>query len=209
MSNVKDKINAPATTGFGLGFSFQDNTYKVRGDVMGRMTFPDGTEQVVLDKKNIYTLDGGVLAAMLFSGQAGANPVNMLAVGTGYSGDQNSPDLADNRQRSLRVELTRKTFSSVVYRNADGTESSVPTNVVDLTTVFNETEAVGGLVEMGLVSARDTTEDPSTSLNTDVFPARNTALNLTTFDVLVNYLTFPVINKPSGAVLALTWRLTF
>ena len=69
---------------------------------------------------------------------------------------------------------------------------------------------MGGLVEMGLVSARDTTQVPSTSLNTDVFPTtRDTALNLTTFDVLVNYLTFPVINKPSGAVLALTWRLTF
>ena len=205
MSDVKDKISNPTTTGLGLGFSFQDSTYRVRGDVMGKMTFPNGKEEIVLDKKNVYTLDGGILAAMLFSGETGVGPVNKLAVGTGYSGDQNSPDLADNRQRSLRIELERKTFSSVVYRNADGTESSVPTNVVDLTTVFNETEAIGGLVEMGLIATQTDTPNPN------AFPtnSRDTTVNLTSFDVLVNYLTFPVINKPSGAVLALTWRLTF
>lgn len=203
MSNARDKIEAPATTGFGLGFSFKDSSYSVRGDVLGKLTFPDGKEEIVLDKKNIYTLDGGILAAMLFSGQVGVGPVNKLAVGTGYSGDQNSPDLADNRQRKLRIELARKSFSSVVYRNADGTESSVPTNVVDLTTVFNESEAVGGLVEMGLIAEQGVVANP------DVFPTRDTTLNLTSYDVLVNYLTFPVINKPAGAVLALTWRLTF
>jgi hypothetical protein len=58
---------------------------------------------------------------------------------------------------------------------------------------------------MGLISARDGQLRPVL----DVFPARDTTVDLNDFDVLVNYLTFPVINKPNGSVLAITWRLTF
>jgi hypothetical protein len=97
----------------------------------------------------------------------------------------------------------------VVYRAADGTEASVPTNVVDFTTVFSETEASSaGLTEMGLLANTDS--DPSvTDPVNEAFPTRTLSLDLTTKDILVNYLTFPVIHKPAGAVLAITWRLTF
>lgn len=199
---ISDKINPPKTTALSFGLAFNEEIQsRVRGDVRIEL---DGV--TVLERTNIYTLDGGVLAAMLFSGVS--RPLNMLAVGTGASGSSSSPDLADNRQRKLNAELIRKNFSSTVYRTSAGAISAVPTNVIDFTTVFSGSEAVGALTEMGLVSTFDPSESVTTVLG-DVFPERDTTSDLNDYDVLVNYLTFPVINKPSGAVLAITWRLTF
>ena len=208
---INDKIKSPKTTSLNYGFTFNENVgVRVKGDV--KIEFINGEErELVLEKTNIYTLDGGVLAGMLFSGVS--RPINMLAVGIGASGLSNSPDIADNRQRRLNSELERKTFSSVVYRDTQGQVSAVPTNVVDFTTVFENTEAVGALTEMGLLSTVDANPVNTNPLEDAnglvVFPSRDTTLDLGNFDVLVNYLTFPVINKPSGSVLAITWRLTF
>lgn len=208
---INDKIKSPKTTSLNYGFTFNENVgVRVKGDV--KIEFINGEErELVLEKTNIYTLDGGVLAGMLFSGVS--RPINMLAVGIGASGLSNSPDIADNRQRRLNSELERKTFSSVVYRDTQGQVSAVPTNVVDFTTVFENTEAVGALTEMGLLSTVDANPVNTNPLQDGnglvVFPSRDTTLDLGNFDVLVNYLTFPVINKPSGSVLAITWRLTF
>jgi hypothetical protein len=127
-------------------------------------------------------------------------------VGSGANGDASSPDIATDQQRRLNIEEERKQFSSVVYRSADGTVSSVPTNVIDFTTVFSENEANSGLNEMGLISPVDInvgTPNDQDPQNRDV------ARDLRNYDVLANYLTFPVINKPQGSVLAITWRLTF
>ena len=81
----------------------------------------------------------------------------------------------------------------------------MPTNVVDFTTTFLGGEANDALNEMGLISL----QGQAAAANTDNYPARDLTLDLNNFDVLVNYLTFPVINKPNGSVLAITWRLTF
>ena len=78
----------------------------------------------------------------------------MLAVGTGATGTAQVPSVADERQRRLNTEIKRKAFSSVVYRDALGAISAVPTRIVDFTTVFNEGEAVGALNEMGLLSPK-------------------------------------------------------
>lgn len=210
MSRIRDSINSPKTTSLGFNVAFSERTgIKIHGQVRAEMTFPDGSSDLVLAKDNLYTLDGGVLAAMLFSGEEGVSALSMLAVGSGATGSTSTPDVADNRQRRLNSEIQRKPFSSVVYRAADGTESSVPTNVIDLTTVFSENEASSaGLTEMGLLANTDS--DPLVTDSVDeAFPTRTLSLDLTTKDILVNYLTFPIIHKPAGAVLAITWRLTF
>ncbi len=215
---IKSRIEPPRTSAFNLGFGFKEAQIQVKGDVFATLTFPDGSEEVVIDKSNIYTLDGGVLAAILFSNNAGAGNarfVNMLAVGTGASGSQQSPDIPDYQQRALNVPLFKKTFSSVVYRKADGSLSEdgnsnpIPTNIVDFTTTFESAEAVGALTEMGLISSVNETPTGFVS-NPNNFPQdRDVTENVTDYDTLVNYLTFPVINKPNGAILAITWRLTF
>jgi hypothetical protein len=210
MSRIRDFISNPQTSKMGFGVAFKDDLgIKVFGQVRAEITYPNGESNLVLAKDNVYTLDGGILASMLFSGEAGVSGLTMLAVGSGATGSSSSPDVADSRQRKLNSEIQRKPFSSVVYRAADGTEASVPTNVVDFTTVFSETEASSaGLTEMGLLANTDS--DPSvTDPVNEAFPTRTLSLDLTTKDILVNYLTFPVIHKPAGAVLAITWRLTF
>jgi hypothetical protein len=211
---ITTKIPPPKTTAlnFGLGFS-EELGVKIKGDVFGVLQNEDGSEEVVLDQSNIYTLDGGVLASILFSKNLGVGwtrGLDMLIVGTGASGSTASPDIADYRQRKINTPLYRKGFSSVVYRNSDGTLATVPTNIVDFTTTFESADAVGALTEMGLVATK--TGVGNTSFGDQVnesFPTRTLTEDISAKDILVNYLTFPVINKPSGAILAITWRLTF
>lgn len=208
---INDKIAPPSTSGLGFGLSLKEQPLRVKGSVHIKEQLSNGEWRTLLQKGNIYTLDGGVLAAMLFSGVN--RGLNMLAVGTGASGNASSPDVADNRQRRLNTELARKAFASTVYRDEVGAVSAVPTNVVDFTTIFEGAEANGGLTEMGLLATADADPLVTTPVLEGgvpvVFPNRDTAVDLGSYDILVNYLTFPVINKINGSVLAITWRLTF
>ena len=211
---ITTKIPPPKTTAvnFGLGLS-EEIGIKVKGDVFGVLQHKDGREEIVLDKSNVYTLDGGILAAILFSKDLGGGfdrGIDMLAVGTGASGSSASPDIADYRQRKLNTPLYRKTFTSRVYRQPDGSTSTVPTNIVDFTTTFESADAVGALTEMGLVCTLTGTGNTDFSAQVpENFPDRTLTEDIKEHDILINYLTFPVINKPSGAILAITWRLTF
>tara|TARA_A100001388_G_scaffold249224_1_gene209779 strand:- start:1061 stop:1717 length:657 start_codon:yes stop_codon:yes gene_type:complete len=213
---ISTKIPPPKTTAVNFGFGFEESLgVKIKGDVFGVLQYEDGREEIVLDKSNVYTLDGGILAAVLFSKNLGQNftrGIDMLAVGTGASGSTASPDIADYRQRKLNTPLFRKGFTSQLYRKPNGELSAVPTNIVDFTTTFESADAVGALTEMGLMCTLDGVAGGSANFNqlTDVFPSREVeTTDITGSDILVNYLTFPVINKPSGAILAITWRLTF
>ena len=202
---ISEKVTKPqSSVAFGLGFN--ENTYRVKGEVFIKL---DDNEIKV---NNVYTLDGSLLASILFSGQYPTRTaITMLAVGTGATGTS----LADQRQRRLNTELERKTFASVLFRNPTTfAVSAIPTNVVDFTTVFNEGEAVGALNEMGLLSPYSSNPSITTPLldgssNPVTFPDYDTTLDVSNYDILINYLTFPVINKPSNSVLAITWRLTF
>lgn len=165
------------------------------------------------EKDNVITKDGGILAAICFaSGTTGAPGISMLSVGTGATGPLLNPDAPTNNQRKLNSELSRKAFSSVTFRTAAGVASTTgPTNIVDFTTTFNESEAVGPLNEMGLIRPLNPGGAPAVpNLNGgNPFPFYDATVNVTLCDVLVNYLTFAVISKPSTAILTITWRLTF
>jgi hypothetical protein len=161
------------------------------------------------EKDNVITKDAGIMAARLFKdNKESRNGLRMLAVGTGASGELLNPDAPDDRQRHLNSEIARKTFSGTTFRNEEGVAVNYPTNIVDFTTTFGEAEAVGPLNEMGLICP---VSDSPYELrpNPDSFPHRDTTRDIRQYDVLINYLTFSVISKPSSAVLSITWRLTF
>lgn len=207
-----DSISKPRQ-GFKLGMSLRheepSSSWTIQGEVFFHLV-DSRTGKVLLERsqKNLVVLDGGVLAAMLFAaGATGTSGLTMLAVGTGATGPLLSPDAPDTRQRHLNAQISRKPFSSVTFRNSAGAVSSVPTNVVDFTTIFGEGEAVGPLNEMGLM--RTLTMGPVGTPVVSVFPTYDPTIDLTMFDVQVNYLTFSVVSKPSTSVLTLTWRLTF
>lgn len=168
-------------------------------------------------RDNVVTLDASILIARLMRSATSAahqsEPsfgVLALAVGTGDVGwDPGNPPPGTNTQRSLFNEITRKQLASANFVGPTGAASSFPTNVIDLTTTFAASEAVGGLAEMGLIGG-----DASTVMSTrnPVLPANGTydpTVNLVGLDTLVNYVTFPVINKPATSTLSWTWRLTF
>ena len=88
----------------------------------------------------------------------------------------------------LVSELTRKTLTPF-YVDSNGNRTIARTNIIDLEASFDEGEAVAALVEMGLFGG-----DGALGVNGGT---------------MVNYKTFPVINKPSTAQLSFIWRLTF
>jgi hypothetical protein len=158
---------------------------------------------------NKITYDASILVAILTKDPASrAHGINMLAVGTGATGALLAPNAPDARQRKLNAEIARKAFSSTTFRDALGNAVAIPTNIVDFSCSFEEAEAVGPLTEMGLlstISSNPLVANP----NPNAFPVRDVTLDLTLYDILVNYLTFACIAKPSTAILALTWRLTY
>jgi hypothetical protein len=194
----------------GFGLSHSASLTQPKGTFI--LTMTDSESGEVLEhwvKDNVITHDAGILAARLFRDNVEPNHgVNMLSVGTGATGALLSPDAPSADQRRLNNEIARKGFSSTTFRNQSGVAVAYPTNIVDFTTTFGEAEAVGPLNEMGLlctISDNVTVKNP----NPNAYPLRDTTLDITQYDVLVNYLTFSVVTKPSTAILTITWRLTF
>lgn len=194
----------------GLAVSHRDSGVQVRGELFIRMT-DAATGEVLHDehRKNIITLDAGILVAILCRDPASrTNGINMLAVGTGATGALLSPNAPDNRQRKLNAEIARKGFASTVFRDGSGAAVAYPTNIVDFTTTFGEAEAVGPINEMGLLST--ISSNPAiVNPNPNTFPTRDTTVDVSNLDILVNYITCAPISKPSTAVLTITWRITF
>lgn len=207
----RDKMN-PMKEKLNVGFSLnpcEESRFVKKGRIIFDMYDHETGERTYFEKDNVITLDAGIHAARLFKDNSEPNfGMYMLAVGTGATGALLSPDAPDSRQRKLNNEIERKGFSSTTFRDALGNAVAYPTNIVDFTCIYGEAEAVGPLNEMGLLSPLS--QNPANKTpNTDNFPTRDTTLDLTNFDVLLNYLTFGVITKPSTATLTITWRITF
>ena len=206
LKRSRDGVNM----GFDLQYRDLASLSNAKGEVF--ITLTDSESGKVLEevhKPNVITADASILAAILFADPASRdNGANMLSVGTGATGSLLLPNAPDPGQRKLNTELSRKPWSSVIFRDATGAAVAIPTNVVDFTCTYDESEAVGPLNEMGILS---TISDNPLILNPnpDIYPIRDLTRDLTTYDILVNYLTFPVISKPATARLTITWRITF
>lgn len=192
---------------------FEDKpTYSIRGDVFVKMRDARTQElQYEHEYRNLIVQDASILIARLMKDNTEPPKGSfVLAVGTGDVGwNPMSPPAPTNTQRALYSELTRKTFSTTQFIDAAGIPTSIPTKVVDFTTIFTESEAVGSLVEMGLVGGNIST---NLSVRNPVTPpngAYSPLVDLTTKETLINYLTFAVINKPATSTLEITWRLSF
>lgn len=190
----------------------EDARFGIQGDVT--LTIRDartGKVQDFFEKKNLIVKDASILVARLMKDNSEPPKGSfVLAVGTGDSGwNPMTPPAPTNTQRALYSELTRKTFSQTQFINSSGVPTAIPTNVVDFTTIFTESEAVGPLVEMGLLGGNVSS---NLAIRNPVSPpngAYNASVDLTTRETLINYLTFPVINKPATSTMEIVWRLTF
>lgn len=172
-----------------------------------------GELQMQRDQPNVITLDASLLVARLCKdNQEPRHGINMLAVGTGALGSLLNPDAPPRTQRRLNNEIARKPFASTTFRDANGAAVSIPTNVVDFTTIFGSGEAVGPWNEMGLLSTisdNTATRNPNPNFAGQGGQPYDPTIDVTNYDILCNYLCFSVITKPSTSVLTITWRLTF
>jgi hypothetical protein len=215
MPIVRETVSR-AKTGFklGMGFRFGEPLTHPKGRVL--LELRDARTGAVQDQReidNVVTLDASLLVARLCKdNQEPKHGLNMLAVGTGALGALLNPDAPSAEQRRLNNEIARKPFSETTFRDANGAAVAIPTNVVDYTTIFGESEAVGPLNEMGLLS----TISDNTAVKNDNpnFAGQggqpyDPTVDVTNYDLLCNFLTFSVISKPATSILTVTWRISF
>lgn len=206
-TQVKDRL----ATSMGWSFLHKDQAPGPKGEVFFRLEHDDGSiEEHHIG--NVITKDFSLLMARLAKDPLEPrHGIFALAVGSGDAGwDLQNPPVETEDQRSLHSEIGRKPFVETEFIDTvSGNPTTQPTNVIDFTTTFVEAEAVGAIVEMGLVGG-DVNED--TSITNPITPPSgpyDEALDVTDYDILCNYLTFPVINKPATARLQIVWRISF
>lgn len=201
--------------GIHLGFHEEYSPYA--GNIYWELR--DGKTKKLLEAgtfKNVVTRDASILIARHIKSPPVANTSEpkygafALAVGTGDVGwDPQNPPPGNRNQRSLFNEISRKQISLSSYVDEDGNISGIPTNIVDFTTTFSESEAVGALLEMGILGGDI---DSNMAVTNPILPPNGTydpTVNVVGKDMLMNYKTFGAINKPAGATLGFTWRFTF
>jgi len=216
----KDQVNKAVDPMVHLGMSMRNEDSLAEAIYDGEIfwVLKDGKTGEIQDQgyfKNIVTYDASILVARLLKSPAvvyvsePAFGIFALAVGTGDVGwDPLDPPVATKTQRSLYNEIGRKQIAAANFIDSGGAISAIPTNVVDFTTIFSESEAVGALVEMGLLGGDVNT---NMGVKNPVLPPNGTydpTVNLVGKDTLVNYKTFKVINKPATSTLSWTWRLS-
>lgn len=118
--------------------------------------------------------------------------ISYLAVGTGSpSWSLQDPPAPTTSATTLTGELERNAIgvndTNFIDPNT-GDPVQTATNIVDYSVTFSESEAVGALVEMGLFGG-----DATAALNSGT---------------MVNWRTFPVINKTNSMTLTIIFRIT-
>jgi len=209
LNDVLRKAKSEVTSFF--EFRFQDRVPKPKGEIFWYMTDTrTGRRHNERRIGNLVVLDASILIARLLKdNQEPPFGAFVLAVGTGDSGwDPMNPPAATNTQRALYSELTRKTFTNTEFIDSGGIPVAYPTNVVDYTCTYSEAEAVGPIVEMGILGGNIST---NLSVRNPVSPPNgpyDPTVDLTAFETEINYLTFPVVNKPATSTWTIVWRLT-
>jgi len=203
MANINKEVlkKASEMSGrLGFGANYEETLGRdrgIKGEFFITLNHKDG--RVEKHYRNIIVDSASLLIARLLAdGQTTSDPTGpahgiwCLAVGTGDAGwDSTNPPAATATQTKLEAELARKRFSNVNFVKTDGSglPASQVTNIVDFQTVFNESEAVGPLMELAMFGG-----------DADV--------NVANSGTMVNYRTIAVINKPNTATMSIIFRIT-
>lgn len=198
-----------------MGISQQLNEFMEtsKGHVFIELTWPDGTVIETREHQNMIVWDAGILIARLLKNSLVPNlnkhnGINMLAVGTGAVGSDRNPDAPKKGQRRLNTELFRKVVTAT-YRTENGQDATAfPTHVIDFTATFGTGEANGPLNEMGLLSAYNVNNPSPGNPIVNGPDDYDETIDVTNLDLFANYFTFPLLTKPVGSVMTVTWRFT-
>lgn len=190
MKIVKELISKVKKVGTQLGFTVKHRE-ELQG-LKGHVTikgYENGELVYSWAQDNVIVNTTSVLIASLLKGEENVEGIQYLAMGTGdASWSLQDPPAPTTSQTRLESEQFRVAPATKTYIGSDGLDSTSPTNIVDYAFSFAESEAVGSLVEMGLFGG-DATVAPNTG-------------------IMVNYRTFPVINKTNSMAFTVVVRIT-
>lgn len=177
---------------FGSAMKVQESTKGLHGRFFVKC-FEGGSLVHEYVSDNVIVSTASILVASLLKDSASTHGISYLAVGTGGANwNLQSPPAPTTAQWKLEAESFRKAIDlsgETSYVNPETGEPTVSkTNVVDFAVTFNEAEAVGALTEMALFGG-------------DANPVSGSGL-------MVNYRTFPVINKTSSMSMSIIFRIT-
>jgi len=177
----------------GFKLKYPEKVHTLKGEYWMKLKDHDGSIIAERHNNNIIVNTASILIARLLKdNNEPSGGITYLAMGTGGVGwNLQNPPQPTVTQTELENEIARKAFTTedVTFIDPDtGNPTIVPTNVVDYTATFAETEAVGPLVEMGLFGG-----DATDLLNSGTE---------------INYRTFPVINKTNSMTLTIIFRIT-
>lgn len=131
-----------------------------------------------------------LIARLLKDSSEPTNGISFLAVGSG-SGEWDlfDPPAPTTSKTFLENEFYRKAIDVSTFVHPEtGEPTNAYTNIVDYAVTFGEGEAVGPVVEMGLFGGDATAEINS--------------------GTMINWRTFPVINKTSTMSVTVIFRIT-
>lgn len=150
----------------------------------GRLVHEYTSHNIIVNTASI------LIARLLKDNEEPTNGISYLAVGSGSGAwDPFDPPAPTTSQTRLEYESYRKAIDMATFVHPEtGEPTSVYTNIVDYSVTFGEAEAVGPIVEMGLFGG-----DATSELNSGT---------------MVNWRTFPVINKTSTMTLSVIFRIT-
>jgi hypothetical protein len=142
-------------------------------------------------KSNIIVNTASILIARLLKDNKEPNAgISYMGVGSGNGEwDPFDPPAPTTSQTRLENEFYRKAIDLATFVQPEtGEPTTVNTNIVDYSTTFGEGEAVGPWLEMGMFGGDATSELGSGNM--------------------VNWRTFPVVNKTSTMAMTIIFRIT-
>lgn len=180
---------------FKLSFSIRETeeTSPLKGELFlkayemadgGRLVYDYHRGNIIVNTASI------LIARLLKDNSEPTNGISYLAIGSG-SGEWDlfDPPAPTTSKTYLENEFYRKSIDVSTFVHPEtGEPTNAYTNIVDYAVTFGEGEAVGPIVEMGLFGGDATAELQS--------------------GTLINWRTFPVINKTSTMSVTVIFRIT-
>jgi hypothetical protein len=151
----------------------------------------DGKIIKTIHQSNIIVNTASILIARLLKDNTEPNAgISFLGVGSGNEmWDPFDPPAPTTSQTLLENEFFRKNISTSTFVDPQTAEPTTNhTNIVDYATTFSEAEAVGPIMELSLFGG-----EASSTIDTGT---------------MVNWRTFPVINKTNAMTLTIIFRIT-
>jgi len=174
----------------GSSMAYREEPRHLKGELFLKL-YEDNKLIHEYNQHNIIVNTASILIARLLkdSDEPTAG-ISYLAVGSGNAGwallDPPAPTTSQTR---LENEFYRKAIDLTTYVDpSSGEPTSVPTNIVDYSVSFGESEAVGPLMELALFGGDATSEINS--------------------GTMINWRTFPVISKTNTMTLTVIFRIT-